>query len=169
MPFAYYSTSPWAVNRLYSIKSLSWSKMGILKSFSKLESVTKLSLGYAPLVFLICNTLSMTFRPAGGWTDLFQLLSCTVSQHASFWGCVHHDRLWFASISSAWTFSSDCRNAGFAAPEINEPVREALLGVKPGSRTTYPPRGSNASAWPQAWLMARPYRTLPWGNTHGKA
>ncbi len=74
--------------------------------------VTKLTLIYAPIVFLICNTLSMTFRPAGAWRDLFQQSSCTVSQHASFWGCVHHDRIWFASISSAWTFSSDCRNAG---------------------------------------------------------
>lgn len=137
MPLAYYSTTPRAVNRLYSIKSLSRSKMGMSW---ELESVTKLTLVYTLLVFLICNTLSMTFHPAGGWQDLFQLLFCTVSQHASFWCCVHHDRLWFASISSAWAFSSDCRNAVLAAPEINEVVREALPGVKPGSRTTYRPQ-----------------------------
>lgn len=131
--------------------------------------VTKLTLIYAPIVFLICNTLSMTFRPAGAWRDLFQLLSCTVSQHASFWGCVHHDRIWFASISSAWTFSSDCRNAGFAALEINEPVWGALPEVKPGSNTIYQPRGSDASTGPQARLMAGPFRTLPWGHTRGKA
>lgn len=122
--------------------------------------VTKLTLGYTPLIFLICNTLGMTFRPAGAWRDLFQLLSCTVSQHASFWGRVHHDRLWFASISSAWTFIwlLECC---FAAPEINEPVREALPEVEP--------RGSNALTRLQARPLAGPFRTLPWRNTHSKA
>lgn len=131
--------------------------------------ITKLTLGNAPIVFLICNELSMTFRPAGAWRDLFQLLSCTVSQHASLWGCVHHDRIWFASIISAWTFSSDCRNAGFAAPEINEPIRESLPGVKPGSGTTYQPWSSNASTRPQARPLACPFSAPQWGNTHGEA
>ncbi|KAA0707082.1 Agrin Agrin N-terminal 110 kDa subunit [Triplophysa tibetana] len=92
------------------------------------------TLGFAVLLFLNNYKpvhFTETVPPDGGLRDLFQLLSCIVSQHAR---ASSHERSFFLRLCP-WSDLPEllqpeyCISARieFAAPEINEPIREAHL------------------------------------------